>query len=53
MTAVANNTRRRPQEGAVGAGESCFLAGTCKGRLPTCAAGVEGGRVDAGVVEVV
>ena len=44
-------SEERPLEGAAGAGEFCFLAGTCKGSLPTCVAGVEGGRVDAGVVK--
>ena len=44
----------RPLDGAAGVAESGFLAGTCKGSLPTCAAGVaevEEGRVAAGVVE--
>ena len=44
----------RPLDGVAGVAESGFLAGTCKGSLPMCAAGVaevEEGRVAAGVVE--
>ena len=46
----------RPLEYAGGVAESGFLAGTCKGSLPLCAAsvpGVEAGRVaDGGVKDV-
>jgi hypothetical protein len=41
-------SEERPLDGAAGARESGFLVSTCKGSLPICAAGVEGGRVDAG-----
>ena len=44
----------RPLEGAGGVAESGFLAGTCKGSLPLCAAGVAGveaSRVADGGVE--
>ena len=38
----------QPLDGAAGVAESGFLAGTCKGSLPLCAAGVAG--VEAGHV---
>ena len=44
----------RPLDGAAGVAESGFLAGTCKGSLPLCAAGVAGveaSRVADGGVE--
>ena len=44
----------RPLDGVAGVAESGFLAGTCKGSLPMCAAGVaevEEGRMAVGGVE--
>ena len=44
----------QPLDGVAGVAKSGFLAGTCKGSLPMCAAGVaevEEGRVAIGGVE--